>query len=279
MNFFYTLILIFTLVGCAADNDSDVTENTDQPIGSVLAIPVYNQAYNENYDSDQIDDILLNANNGYVLLDPFQDGVIEAIDEIKANGNEVGAYISVGTGEVWRDDFADLHPYLVSLEWDEWKGEYFVSETSTEVIDVMKNRIDKIAAWGFDWIEFDNMDWVDDYARETYGVQASRAESIAYFQELCSYVHQIGMKCMSKNTVEGADDFDGVTYESYNIEKNWWDNDGAQSFLDEGKMVLIVHYNETECNDAYSDYMGIYNMDLSFICEDANLEQFVHYND
>lgn len=281
MKFFYTSLMMFAVVSCGGgnNNNNDLTENIDKPIGSSLAIPVYNQAYNENYDSDQIENILLDANNGYVLLDPFQDGVVDAIDGIKANGNQVGAYISIGTGENWRSDFTDLQPYLVTLQWDEWEGEYFVNETSTEVIDVMKSRIDKIAAWGFDWVEFDNMDWVDDFARETYGIQASRAESITYFQELCSYVHQHGMKCMSKNTVVGADDFDGVTYESYNIEKNWWDEEGAQSFLDEGKMVLIVHYNETACNAVYDDYIEIYNDDLSFICEDANLEKFVHYNE
>lgn len=280
MKTFCIALIMLALQGCQNNvSDNDVSESIDKPLGSSIAIPVYNQAYNENYDSDQLDSIILNANYAYVLVDPFQENVIEAMPEIKANGNQLGAYISIGTGENWRDDFADLQPDLVSRQWEEWEGEYFVSETTTAVIDVMKARIDKIAEWGFDWVEFDNMDWVDDYVREAYGVKVSREDSIAYFQQLCGYVHKNGMKCMSKNTVEGAEDFDGVTYESYNTEKNWWDQSGAQNFLDAGKLVIIVHYNESNCNKIYSDYIATYNDGLSFICEDANLKKFVHYNE
>lgn len=280
----WIVLMLSALVSCGQDQDKsgedEVSESIDAPIGSVNAIPVYNHAYNENYDSDQIDDILLNANNAYVLIDPFQDGVSDTVWDIKAKGNQVGAYISVGTGENWRDDFIELEPYLVTQQWDEWPGEFFINETTTGVVDVMKARIDKIADWGFDWVEFDNMDWaLYQDVRETYGLQVTKEQGVAYFQELCDYVQQSGMKCMAKNFVEDANDFDGVTYESYSIEKNWWDESGAQSFLNAGKVVIIVHYNETDCNGVYSDYIEIYNDDLSFICEDANLEKYVHYNE
>jgi uncharacterized protein (TIGR01370 family) len=289
MIYIYTALIVLTLSACSKD-DNTSPDNTApgstspdsiivKPTGSSKAIPVYNHAYNENHDSDQIDYIILNANNAYVLIDPFQDNVSESVQAIKANGNEVGAYISIGTGENWRDDFDSLQPYLVPLQWAEWEGEYFINEASTSVVDVMKARIDQIAAWGCDWVEFDNMDWVSDYSREEYGVQMSREESIAYFQEMCDYVHQKGLKCMAKNTVEGAENFDGVTYESYNNNKNWWDNSGAQSFLNADKIVLIIHYNESNCDQVYSDYMETYNNDLSFLCESSILQKFIHYND
>lgn len=268
------LVIVLSIISCSQNQEH---ENQEQ---NTNAITVYNQAYQENYEADKISDILENANNAYVLIDPFQDTTFESVAAIKANGNQVGAYISIGTGEDWRDDFNELQPFLVSQQWGQWPGEYFVNKTTTGIIDVMKERIDKIANWGCDWVEFDNMDWVfDDDYRATYGFEVTIAEGKAYYQELCDYVHSKGLKCMAKNMTEAAENFDGVLYESYNDEKNWWDVTGAQSFLEEGKLVIINHYNETNCGQVYTEYKGIYNNDLSFICEDANLQKYVHFNE
>ena len=268
--------LVFISSACGDNDDPGPTP----PAPDSKAIPVYNHAYQENFAADKITDIIANAKNAYVLIDPFQDGASASISEIKANGNEVGGYISIGTGEDWRDDFSELQPFLVSQQWGEWAGEYFVNETTTGIVPIMKARIDKMAAWGCDWVEFDNMDWAfDDDHRAEYGFQTSAEEGIAYFQELCDYVHEKGMKCMAKNITEGAADFDGALYESYDDEKNWWDTDGAQSFLDAGKPVIVVHYNETDCDAVYEQYKGWYNVDISYICEDRNLKKYVHYNE
>ncbi len=267
------LILAIVLFSCNKDNDS-------QNNSASKAIPIYNQAYQENYEADKVSDILNDAHSAYVLIDPFQEGISNQITAIKANNNQVGAYISIGTGENWRADFNELQPFLVSTVWGEWEGEYFVNKTNTGILEVMKSRIDKIASWGCDWVEFDNMDWIyDDDLRSQYEFQVTQQEGVAYYNALCDYVHEKGMKCMAKNTVENASDFDGVLYESYSDEKNWWNQSGAQSFLDTGKLVIINHYNETSCDAVYSEYKGIYNNDLSFICEDANLQKYVHYNE
>lgn len=285
MNLVILIVSLSFFQFCTSGSDQETDEITDQIINDSIAtqssaIAIYNQAYKENYEADAIADILANAKNGYVLVDPFQDGVPESIAAIKVNGNQVGAYISIGTGETYRDDYEQIKPYLVSKAWGEWPDEFFVDKTTTGILEIMKARIDKIAAWGCDWVEFDNMDWAyDDTNRSTYGFQVTEAEGIAYFQALCDYVHEKGMKCMAKNMTEDASDFDGALYESYNNEKNWWDQSGAQGFLDAGKLVIVNHYNETNCGQVYSEYKGIYNTDLSFICEDANLKKYVHYNE
>lgn len=285
MNLVILLISLCCTYSCDNDTDDNSIESTDQmendsTTTQSAAIAIYNQAYQENYEADAIAAILANAKNGYVLVDPFQDGVTESIAAIKANGNEVGAYISIGTGETYRDDYEQIKPFLVLTAWGEWPDEFFVDKTTTGILEVMKARIDKIAAWGCDWVEFDNMDWAyDDDNRSNYGFQVTEAEGIAYFQALCDYVHEKGMKCMAKNMTEDASDFDGVLYESYNNEKNWWDTSGAQSFLDAGKLVIVNHYNEANCGQVYSEYKGIYNTNLSFICEDSNLQKYAHFND
>jgi len=241
---------------------------------------VYNQAYQENFAADSIAEIEANAQNAYVLLDTFGEGVVEHIVTIKSHGNQIGGYISAGTGENYRDDFAALEPYLTPTAWPEWPDEFFVSETTTGILSIMKRRIDKMADVGVDWVEFDNMDWLDLETRTKYNLTDTVAQAKAYINTLCDYTHSKGLKCMAKNTVDGFSNFDGVLYESYDKEKNWWDNAGTRSFLRVGKSVIINHYNESNCDAVYAEYKNIYRSDkISFICEDRNLKRYKHYNE
>lgn len=253
----------------------------DSPSSSnVSSVSVYNQAYQENYATDTISEILNYANNAYVLIDPFNQGISSHVSAIKNNNNQVSGYISVGTLEKWRSDYdPSLADDLSSKEWAEWPGEYYVSKTTSRILNLMKSRIDAMAQWGMDWVEFDNMDWLEDEATQSkYGLEATIQESKAYVNELCAYTHQKGMKCMAKNIVEGFNSFDGVTYESYNDDKNWWDNQNTRNFLAAGKPVIIVHYNENQCDTIYAEYKNTYGSNsISFICEDKNLKKYKHY--
>jgi len=269
--------IAIVLIGCGGANSSASTISTNSV---AQPFPVYNQAYQENFGIDTIAEIEVNAHNAYVLVDTFGSGVVEHIAVIKANNNQIGGYISAGTGENYRDDFASLEPYLTPTAWPAWPDEFFVSETTTGILPLMKLRIDKMAAVGVDWVEFDNMDWLDSQTRITYGLSATVVEAQAYINDLCNYTHSKGMKCMAKNTVEGFSNFDGVLYESYDNEKNWWDNDGTHSFLSAGKPVIINHYNESNCDGVYDEYKTLYNSDrISFICEDTATRKYKHYNE
>ncbi|MGO3154101.1 endo alpha-1,4 polygalactosaminidase [Mesonia sp.] len=270
---------IFILVSLLFLSCNKADETPSIPSESI-AKPIYNQAYQDNYEADNISDILANARYAYVLIDPFEEDVSSFIPAIKAHNNEVGAYISIGTAETFRDDFNALQAFLVSTPWEEWPNEYFVNSTTTGILEIMKARIDQIALWDCDWVEFDNMDWIfDQELRNRYGFEVTEAEGIAYYNELCDYVHQKGMKCMAKNTTESASNFDGVLYESYPNEKNWWNQQEAKEFLDQAKLVIVNHYNENNCAEVYSDYKGIYNKKLSYICEDKDLGKYVHFNE
>jgi hypothetical protein len=269
------LPVLMAIIACGSTGCED---NDTQPPQPTQVKTVYNQAYQENFSADSIDEIVTNAQNAYVLVDPFTDGVVEHISTIKSHDNEVGGYISAGTGEDWRDDYNALKPYLTTIEWDEWEGEYYVSQTTTGILDVMKTRIDTMASWGIDWVEYDNMDWLDEDSKATFNLQATEEEAKAYINTLCNYTRSKGMKCMAKNTVEGFEHFDGVLYESYNNEKNWWDTTGTQDFLDAGKLVIINHYNESDCDSAYAWYKNFYHTEkLSFICEDVGTQKYKHY--
>ena len=282
----YSLIVVSFLVGCGGSGGGDdVSTDTEQNIPQIDnningSLRVYNHAYNENFDADKVSDIIKEAEDSYILLDSFNGDVTsDDISKMIANNNQVSGYISIGTGEDWRDDYNKMTPYLVTKSWDEWQGEYFIKEISNELIDIMKKRIDKMSELGIKWVEFDNMDWADDDTiLNKYGSLVTKEQSIEYYNELCDYLHQKDMKCMAKSTVEGASNFDGVTYESYDNKKNWWDVDGAKSFLDSNKLVIVNHYNEINCDDVYKEYQDLYNSkNISFICEDVATKKYIHY--
>jgi len=248
-------------------------------VSKVTAKAVFNQAYQENYEPDTIDEILNQANYAYVLVDPFNEGVTSKISDIQFNSNEVGGYISAGTGEEYRDDFSELKPYLATRAWEEWSDEFYISKITPELKAIMERRIDKMASWGLDWVEFDNMDWLTEETRSEYNLEATVAEGKAYINGLCTYAHERGMKCMAKNSVDGFNDFEGVLYESSSSNKNWWDTEGTKSFLKQKKLVIINHYNEDDCDAVYAEYKKTYQTeDLSFICEDKGLKKYRHYN-
>lgn len=97
-------LLLITLNSCTSENEENQEITTDLT-KTEQAITVYNQTYQENHDVDSIGFIIENATNSYILLDPYEDNVINNISQLKANGNEVAPYISIGTGEDWRTDF------------------------------------------------------------------------------------------------------------------------------------------------------------------------------
>jgi len=262
-------------------SDSGVPADAGLPPYAGLPQPmcVWNEAYQENYAADTVTEILAGAKNCYVLVDPFSDtSVRPAISQMKQNGNLVSCYISVGTCEDWRDDFSAIKPYCVSKQWGEWPGEYFVDRTDPALVALMEARVDKMAAWGCNMVEFDNMDWAFDSAnRSQYAITATAAQGEAYNQALCAYTHGKGMGCMAKSSAQGASSFDGLTVESSPGNTDWWTPAHMQGMLTSGKIGIVVHYNESDCAGVRATYQTEYGNKLSFICEDKALKKYRHF--
>lgn len=239
---------------------------------------LWNHAYQENWNTDSVDTILDRARNAYVILDPFDDpDARAAIPAIKANGNIVAAYISVGTGEDARDDFDGLKGSLVEKQWGEWRGEFFIDSITEDVLAVMKNRILLASQWGADYIEFDNMDWAfDEKNRRKYGFAVTEEESLAYVNLLREYAESLGLSCMAKNMTEGAETFAGVTYESWPNEQDWWNPDDLKSFLAAGKLGVIFHYKERNPEAALEYYHYEYGNQLLVLIETRKSRGYDH---
>ena len=248
-------------------------------IGLPQPMCVWNEAYQENYAADTVAEILSSARSCYVLIDPFANTEARgAIGQIQQNRNLVGCYISTGTCEDWRDDYAAMKPYCVSKQWGEWPGEFFVDRTDPALVALMEVRLDKMAAWGCNMVEFDNMDWAFDSANRTqYGVTATSAQGESYNQALCAYAHANGMGCMAKSSAQGAANFDGLTVESAPGNLDWWESAHMQGMLSSGKIGIVVHYDETDCAGVRTTYQSKYGSKLSFICEDRALKKYRHF--
>ena len=274
------------LVGACGGSESQAAIPTNSAssqsdsVSSPTTRCVYNQAYQENFEADSADTLTALARNCYVLVDPFvdpvEDGPASEIQELIQLGNEVGCYTSVGTGEDWRPDFAELRPHLVEEPWAEWEGEYFVSDVEGALV-VMKQRLDLFASVGCQWVEFDNMDWAyDSGQRARHKFEANEEEAEIYVNDLCLYAHSLDMLCMAKNVRLVENIFDGGTFESFPDDLDWWDHGDLQAFLDEGKLAIIVHYDETDCERAEAVYADSYGPGISVLCEDHNLEAYRH---
>lgn len=256
------------------------SEGTVKEENKAIAQPstAYNHAYQENYAADTVTSILNSAVNSYVLLEP-DEVTADDIAAIKKNQNLVSAYISIGTAEKWRDDFDSLKAYSTQNQWAEWQDEYFIQTLHYYVTETMKNRIDKVADMGFDWVEFDNMDFAfDDINNIRYGIHVPKADAVKYYHNLCDYAHEKGLKVMAKNTFRDIDNFDGITLESYDYLFNWWSNEDLISWLDTGKLALVVHYDDENPPQSYLSYKGTYGEDLLIIIESKILKSYVHFN-
>lgn len=242
--------------------------------------PVFNQAY-AMHRPDTIETIKNEAAYAYVIMDFYGVSDTSVVDRLHAFGNEVAGYLSVGTAEKWRDDFDALRPFVADKAWESWPDEYFVSLLDTNVTHIMQKRIDTLADRGVDWIEFDNMDWLapGNGNRQAYDLQSTYEDSVKYVNDLCAYAHTKGIRCMAKNRIEDFETFDGITYESFPDALNWWDTNKTFAFLRDGKPVVIVHYDESDCDGVYRYYKAFYGTDdIDFICESQESGAYLHYN-
>ncbi len=255
-----------------------------QPLGDLSGTPVstpadpvcvWNAAYREHGEPDAIEDAVARAEGCYVVVDPFDRAeAAEAIAPLKAQGNTVGCYVSVGTCEAWRDDFEDLEPACAARAWSAWPGEYFVADLEG-ALPVMQARMARAAGWGCDLVEFDNMDFA--LEAERYGVTITQAEADAYALALCDTVHGLGMGCMAKNGRPAGDDrFDGGTFESFAHDLDWWSHDALQSFVDAGDLAIVVHYRDRRCDDVGRYYRLAYGTGVSMLCADPAVRGYRH---
>lgn len=205
----------------------------------------------------------------------YQHSNAEQIARIKAKGIKVICYFSAGTDEDWRPDHSQFKAGDTFGQLPGWEGELIVDTRSTNVRNIMYNRIQTMSSLGCDGIEPDN---IDAYTNSS-SIPLNETTTLDYMQFLTDAAHSFNMAIALKNggelidkklpngtSVVNAFDF-SLVEQCYEYQEC----DTYKPFIAAGKAVFIVEYSGSasswaagaSCKDANSKNFDAYLMNLN----------------
>jgi hypothetical protein len=117
------------------------------------------------------------------------------VESLHRKGRVVVCYVDAGTWENWRPDAGEF-PDAVKGKSNGWPGERWLDIGALEDLGpILKARVAKCAAKGFDAVEFDN---VDGYANST-GFPLSGRDQLRFDAWLANLAHRHGLSVALKN--------------------------------------------------------------------------------
>lgn len=157
-------------------------------------------------------------------------------------GKKVICYFSAGSWEDWRDDADQFNDSDLGNDLDGWDDERWLNTRSTNVRNIMKQRIAYAASKGCNAIDPDNL---DGYGNDT-GMNLSKADSINYIKFLAktaaAYNMSIGLKNSAEIVAQVLGSVDFVTVEQC-IEYD--ECDAFAPFIKAGKPVFHIEYPDS----------------------------------
>lgn len=164
-------------------------------------------------------------------------------DQMHARGQKVICYFSAGTAENWRDDYAQFDDCALGKAMAGWPGEYWLDIRSSNVVNIMLNRLDTAVARGCDGVDPDN---VNGYTAPT-GFDLTADDQLAYNKLLANEAHRRGLSVGLKNDnyqVDAlVDHFDFMV----NEECHHYDECAPLGvFTDNKKPIFNIEYTDTE---------------------------------
>ena len=176
------------------------------------------------------------------------------IDELKGRGVKLICYFSVGTVESWRDDAALFPDKVVGERYDGYEDERWLDISNIDALAaVMRARLDRCAAKGFDGVEGDNVDAFLKENRNASGVVTGLGTSFGIDQQrstdyvlwLARESHQRGLGFGLKNAealaTEVVSQVDWMITENCFVD-NWCEE--AKLFVAANKPVFMTEYVE-----------------------------------
>ena len=191
----------------------------------------------------------------------------DQIAAAKARGQRVLCYVSVGTAEAWRSDFAAFPADVKGPEWRDWPGEYFLDIRRHDVLlPIMEARFRACAAAGADAIDPDNQDqqWAGAFPITT-------AETVAYMQALAQLANGMGLEIGQKNNPDAVPDLVGtldfIVTEGCFVD-GWCED--VLPYVHAGKPVHAIEYTDTPVDFAAACAYGR-QTGIDFILKDRAL--------
>ncbi len=166
------------------------------------------------------------------------------VDYFHSRGTRVICYISVGSYENWRPDKDAFPREVIGKKYEGWTGERWLDIRRIDLLaPIMRARLDKCAAKGFDAVEPDN---IAVYEEDT-GFPISYEDNIRYARWLAEEAHKRGLAIGLKNgpdmVKDLVDDFDfAITEEAfyYHFARDF------VPFIRANKAVFNAEYTDTD---------------------------------
>ncbi|MBX3314174.1 MAG: endo alpha-1,4 polygalactosaminidase [Actinobacteria bacterium] len=156
-------------------------------------------------------------------------------------GAYVICYMSAGSFEDWRSDAGRYPSSVLGRALDGWPGERWVDVRRTDVLlPIIRDRIARCRAKGFDAVEFDN---VDGYANDS-GFPLTAAHQLRFNRLLADAAHAQGMHAALKNDADQVSALVG-SFDLAVVEEciRYDECDRYRPFTAAGKPVLVVEYD------------------------------------
>ena len=183
-----------------------------------------------------------------VELDLF-DTRRSTVAALKSEGKRVICYMSAGTWENWRPDKHDFPDSVIGKPYDGWPGERWLNISDIDMLaPVMRARLDRCKAKGFDAVDPDN---IDVYQAGNTGFDITRADARRYLRFLSREAHQRGLAIGLKNVTELSDSvlpkFEFAVTEDC-FDQGWCGK--SRNFIEAGKPAFAIEYTDNVVNFA-----------------------------
>jgi hypothetical protein len=171
-------------------------------------------------------------------------------------------YFSGGSYEEWRSDENRFNASDLGNELDGWPGERWLDIRSSNVRDIMLQRLDLAVDKGCDGVDVDNM---DGYTNDP-GFPLTADDQLSYNRFIANAAHQRNLEVALKNDLDQIDAL--VDYFDLSVNEECFEYDECDlltPFTQQDKPVLQVEYAQTYVNNANArDRLCTQSVDMRF---------------
>jgi hypothetical protein len=168
------------------------------------------------------------------------DTPVGTVRALHAQDRVATCYLDAGSWERWRPDARHFPRALIGKSYQGWAGEWWLDiRQTTRLLPLMRWRLDRCKAKGFDGVEFDN---VDGYQSDT-GFPLTAADQLRYNSLLANEAHRRGLSVALKNDGDQARTL--LPYFDWALDEECFHDRWCgqlEPFLHAGKAVMDVEY-------------------------------------
>ncbi|MGF1723780.1 endo alpha-1,4 polygalactosaminidase [Photobacterium nomapromontoriensis] len=168
------------------------------------------------------------------------------IQQLQAKNIKVICYFSAGSYEEWRDDAKAFEQAELGHALDGWPGERWLDIRSSNVLLIMKDRLDLAVQKGCDGVEPDN---VDGYTNKT-GFDLTANDQLTFNRLIANEAHARNLSVGLKNNLDQVNEL--VDYYDFAVNEQCFEYQECQMltpFIDKGKAVLNAEYDKKYINN------------------------------